>query len=332
MATERYTQAQVDNIIRQAEMQGDLGNSWIQNRRILATQPKCSCDPITHTCQQKYSSDKGWTEECLPKSVPVYRLSNGDGVESCVQTSCGDWTCADEAGCIHDTCGGCDITTCPPDPTEPDLTTAEGIALATLKFFEENECPTLDETIESAGGIANMYRPYYDEEGYNPNGWVQATASCNTIREVLVIIDGVTTINSFDVIDEYFGLRKANNYMPCVREGAYWVCGEGSHGFWANNGPEGVSTVKCSTVLETAHHEEITCVGGVTHTKITLIQFLHKRGSTFQASNHPGTGAVCVPAEIAPHPKCPPNRNPNRNWYEIDHGRIVQSPTTDEEE
>ena len=66
--------------------------------------------------------------------------------------------------------------------------------------------------------------------------------------------------------------------------------------------------------------------------KITLIQFLHNRGSTFQASNHPVTGAVCVPAEIAPHPKCPPNKNPNRNWYEMDHGRILEIPTTDEEE
>lgn len=283
MATQRYTRAQVEQIIRQAELGGDTENSWIQNRRILATQPKCSCDLTTHICQQQYTSDKGWSEECLPKSPPVYRLSNGDGNPSCEQTSCGDWACADETGCITDTCGGCDIVTCPPDPTEPDLTTPEGITKVTTEFLEQNPVESLASVIEGAGGFGNAWSPN------NKDGWYECLATTETTRFITVFVDGVKITDSYEILEDQRDTTEVDGYSDYIWPGAKYNCKTGN---WLSN-PQGIVRIGTGMVSQKAETQTTTCVGGVTHTRVVHIEFFQKTASFARFSNHPGCTGMC---------------------------------------
>ena len=283
MATQRYTRGQVDNIIRQAELGGDTENTWIKNRRILATQPKCSCDLTTHTCQQQYTSDKGWSEECLPKSPPVYRLSNGGGNPSCMPTSCGDWACADETGCITDTCGGCDIVTCPSDSTEPDLTTPEGITKVTTEFLEQNPVESLASVIEGAGGFGNAWSPN------NKDGWYECLAKTETTRYISVWEDGVKITDSYDILEDQRDTTEVDGYSDYIWPGAKYNCKSES---WLEN-PQGIVRIGTGMVSQKAETQTTTCVGGVTHTRVVHIEFFQETASFARFSNHPGCPGMC---------------------------------------
>jgi hypothetical protein len=201
--------------------------------------------------------------------------------------------------------------------------------------MENYACSTLEQTILDAGGEDNIYRNANttDLKGPNPTGWVECVAMCKLMRTVTVIIDGVQTIHSVDFLEDTFGTAEALNYTPCVYEGARWDCELRE---WMNN-PMGVVTMTANTVLKNSFHEEMTCVGGVFHEKVVLIEFFLQTSSSRRGSNHPGMGAVCVPKPIPKCPKPDPNQNPetfrwppNPTSTTMDDGRVLQIPTDEE--
>ena len=304
MATQRYTRGQVDNIIRQAELGGDTENTWIKNRRILATQPKCSCDLTTHTCQQQYTSDKGWSEECLPKSPPVYRLSNGGGNPSCMPTSCGDWACADETGCITDTCGGCDIVVCPTTDPEPELdVSSEGIG----KLWQGFEDGMKVETIQSLQAKANelcgsKWTPTLpDGKQGNPDGWIKCVINDDAMMSVKVYEDG-KLVSDTDYRKDNYQTDKADGYTPYIHPKAEWNCKTKR---WYGN-KEGMHYVGTGTVMRDKEQTKTVCKDGVTHTRTIEIHYYRNYVTVIEQSNHPGCPGMCLPPpKYCPTPELP---------------------------
>ena len=302
-------------IVNNALLIGDTSHPAVVQKKLLASAPPCTCPAKTETCGKGCTSSskrckqerdkKGvWTQECLSKSQPVYRLFSGKTASNtdtdtdpldCEESSCaeGGQVCRDpDTGCIRDECSdGCTHTVCPGDEETPDLTTPEGITKVTTEFLEKNPIESLASVIQDAGGYSNAWSlPGIGPitEG-NKDGWHECTAKTVTTRLLTVWEDGVKISDSYDVLENRYDTSEMVGYSDYIWPGAKYDCKSAS---WLEN-PQGIVRIGTGTVSEKKHTTTTTCKDGVTHTREVYIEFFQETASFAQFSNHPGCPGMC---------------------------------------
>lgn len=287
-------------IVNNALLIGDTSHPAVVQKKLLASAPTCTCPAKTETCgkgctsswkrcKQERSPLGVWTQECLSKSQPVYRLIQTEAdTQYCQASSCaeGGQVCPDpDTGCIRDECSdGCTHTVCPGDEETPDLTTPEGITKVTTEFLEQNPVESLASVIKDAGGYSNAW----SLEG-NKDGWYECIAKTETTRLLTVWEDGVKITDSYDVLENRHDTTEMDGYSDYIWPGAKYNCKSES---WLEN-PQGIVRIGTGTVSQKAETSTTTCKDGVTHTRVVHIEFFQETASFARFSNHPGCPGMC---------------------------------------
>ena len=295
-------------IVNNALLIGDTSHPAVVQKKLLASAPTCTCPVKTETCgkgctssskrcKQERSPRGVWTQECLSKSQPVYRLTSGKTASNtdtnpldCQASSCaeGGQVCRDpDTGCIRDECSdGCTHTVCPGDEETPDLTTPEGITKVTTEFLEKNPIESLASVIEGAGGYSNAW----SLQG-NKDGWYECIATTETTRLLTVWEDGVKITDSYEILEDQRDTTEVDGYSDYIWPGAKYNCKSAS---WLEN-PQGIVRIGTGMVNEKKHTTTTTCKDGVTHTREVYIEFFQTTASFAYFSNHPGCPGMCLP-------------------------------------